>query len=86
MNHITERKELIMPGTTDGAPPEYYSDEQLSRVKDALDACSHVDTYCNATTRAAMWKVLPPALKIDFNYSKWDYVAKGKTTVSKSSK
>jgi hypothetical protein len=63
-----------MPGTTDGAPPQDYTPEQLSRVKDAVDLCKHVDTYCNVQTLKGFWAALPYNLQFDFNYSKWDYV------------
>jgi hypothetical protein len=65
-----------MPGCTDTAGPEHYTPEQLSRVKDAIEQLKHIDTYCNTATFAAFWKALPNALKVEFNYSKWDYVAK----------
>lgn len=65
-----------MPGCTDTAPPERYTPEELSRVKDALDACKHVDTYCNVKTAKAFWEALPYRLKFEYNYSKWDYVPK----------
>ncbi len=65
-----------MPGTTDGAPPETFTAAQLSRVKDLLDAAAHVDTYCNARTQIVVWNALPIQLKVEFNYSKWDYVPK----------
>lgn len=65
-----------MPGCTDTAPPEDYTPEQLSRVKDVVDGCKHVDTYCNTQTLKAFWNALPERLRFEFNTSRWDYVAK----------
>lgn len=61
---------------TDTAPPEDYTPEQLSRVKDALDMCKHVDTYCNAATFNACWLALPERLRFEYKWAKWEYVPK----------
>jgi hypothetical protein len=59
-----------MPGTTDGASPEGYTNHDLSRVRDALDACSRV----SLAARTALWRSLSRNLRVQYNYSKWEYV------------
>jgi hypothetical protein len=54
-----------MPGTTDGAPREDYTEAQLSRVKDALDACKVADALCNTTMFATCWRALPEQLRFE---------------------
>lgn len=59
-------------GCTDGAPPEGVSEERLSRILDAVDACRVVgDEGANA-----FFRTLPDEVKMSFNYSKWRYVAR----------
>ena len=61
---------------TDTAPPEDYTPEQLSRVKDALELSKHIDTYCNTETFKAFWGALPERLRFEYKWAKWDYVPK----------
>ena len=62
-----------MPGTT---ADRSYTDEQLSRVHDAGNACRHVDTYCNTDTFSAFWNALPKQLQFEFNNYLWTCVPK----------
>jgi hypothetical protein len=63
-------------GTSNGAPPTYYTQEQLSRAHDAVEDLKKFDTSCNTETLRAFWDVLPYALKFELNYARWEYVAK----------
>ena len=57
-----------MPGTTDGAPPEIHSEEELSRLHDAMYSAKKagLDSY-------EVFQLAPDSMKMEFNYSKWEY-------------
>lgn len=57
-------------GSPEGAPPELYSAADLSWVEDALKALEAVDPM---VMRAA-WSALPDRLKLEYNYSRRQYV------------
>lgn len=57
-------------GCTDAAPPEIYTAYQLSRLSDALSSAGKV----SLNVRDKLWKGLPRQLRMEHNYSKWDYV------------
>ena len=57
-------------GCRDTSRPEKYTNEQLSRVKDALDALVTLPDE-----RKEFWASLPFELKTEFNYARWIYRA-----------
>lgn len=57
-------------GCTDTAPPTHATPYELSRIKDVIDALKaagiDVDPF---------WKTIPYNVRVEFNYSRWDYEA-----------
>lgn len=53
----------------DGAPPTNATNDELSRIKDALQALE------GTPHKMTLWYALPHAVRMDFNYAKWRYVA-----------
>jgi len=60
-------------GCHDQAPPEKYTPEHLSRVRDMLLAAEKVDEKL----AQQVFKLLPDDLKCEFAYSNWKYVEEG---------
>lgn len=57
-------------GATDTAAPEKYTPEQLSRLTDAMYNAQEA-----GLDYKAVFKLAPDDMKMEWNYSKWKYVA-----------
>ena len=57
-------------GSTDQAAPEKYTPEQLSRLTDAMYNAQEA-----GIDYQAVFKLAPDDMKLEWNYSKWKYVA-----------
>jgi len=65
--HIAEKKEKVMGD--DGPPPTKYTEDQLSRVEEAIQLLGFINTQ----VRLNAWHSLPMDLRLEFNKCKWVY-------------
>jgi len=56
-------------GISDGAEPEKYTAEQLSRIADAILALASV----SLSLKDKAWAALPRELRMEYLYSSWIY-------------
>lgn len=66
-------------GCTDTARPEAHTNDQLSRIYDALHVLEKVH---GADVAVTVWESLPRLVQMDMNYSKWEYRLPGKASLS----
>ncbi len=64
---MAKYKEGEAMGCTDQSAPETYTNYQLSRVVDGLDAFEEVGLKLD------VWRILPVTLRMEINYAKWTY-------------
>lgn len=76
---ITLKKPGAQMGCTNTDKPEHYSQNQLSLVHDLLfaaqrleDSATEKQSGLNLLT-AQVFKLLPEMLKLEYNYSNWNY-------------
>jgi len=56
-------------GHKSGNPPENATNDELSRIKDALDAVGQQSTI----PLQDFWNLIPEKIRLDFNWSRWTY-------------
>lgn len=59
-------------GCEDGASPEKYTEEQLSRLLDLMTCWRNSN---DAVGLAHVWEGLPSDMKMEYNFCKWKYVS-----------
>lgn len=70
------RMEGSQHGCSDGGPPLYHTEYELSRILDAIEALEKVPIAGRwPTMDKLVWSLLPHETKMDFNWSKWSYRA-----------
>lgn len=69
MATVIKRKPGDRFGCTDTAPPSDSNDYELSRILDVLDKAPDPDK------KQEYFRSLPDPVKLEFNYSRWSYVA-----------
>jgi hypothetical protein len=64
-----------MMGTSDGAHPVSFSPRDLSATHDAL---YEIECIFGEKMAKTVWEALPQEFRMDYNWSKWKYMPKGK--------
>ena len=59
-------------GCTDSAPPEEYSNYELSRAVDILNTSNTL----GRGIRQKVWDAFPKDLRMEINWAKWTYLEK----------
>lgn len=68
--HFPAKEDFSPMGCSDTARPESHTNDQLSRIYDALHVLEKVH---GEEAVLSVWRSLPTRVQMDMNYAKWEY-------------